>query len=158
MSEIIKMLQEEIAALKIKGGKLIEENTILKGFKAIVMEDPTKYDDRGPNDLTRQIGELECELAGLKTKNQELQNEMILIKGITVTNSPELRDANKKIKELEARLAEVLNVEDDHQKLNGKMQMRLTEIEQENIDLMADNKKLARQIEDQLDRARRAGL
>ncbi len=38
------------------------------------------------------------------------------------------------------------------------MQMRLTEIEQENIELMADNKKLARQIEDQLDRARRAGL
>ena len=106
------MLQEEIAALKLKGGKLIEENTILKGFKAMVMEDPSKYD----------------------------------------------RDANKKIKELEARLAEVLTMEDEHQKLNGKMQMRLTEIEQENIELHADNKKLARQIEDQLDRARRAGL
>ena len=158
MTEIIKMLQQEIAGLKLKGGKLIEENTILKGFKAMVMEDPSKYDDRGPNDLTRQIGELQCELAGLKTKNQELQNEMILIKGITVTNSPELRDANKKIKELEARLAEVLTIEDEHQKLCGKLEMRLTEQEQENIELHADNKKLARQIEDQLDRARRAGL
>ena len=30
----------------------------------------TKYekDDRGPLDLTRQIGELQCEIAGLKTK------------------------------------------------------------------------------------------
>ena len=143
MSEIIKMLQEEIAALKLKGGKLIEENTILKGFKAMVMEDPSKYDDRGPNDLTRQIGELQCELAGLKTKNQDLQNEMILIKGITITNSPELRDANKKIKEIEARLAEVLTIEDGHQKLCGKLEMRLTEQEQENIELMADNKKIS---------------
>ena len=36
-----------------------------------------------------------------KKKCQELENEMVLIKGITVTNSPELREANKKIKELE---------------------------------------------------------
>jgi len=27
-----------------------------------------KNDDRGPLDLTRQIGELQCEIAGLKTK------------------------------------------------------------------------------------------
>ena len=38
-----------------------------------------------------------------KKKCQELENEMVLIKGITVTNSPELREANKKIKELEEK-------------------------------------------------------
>ena len=93
-----------------------------------------------------------------KQKCQELENEMILIKGITVLNSPELRSSQKKVKELEDRLAEVLSLDDDHQKLNGKLQMKLTEIEQENIELHADNKKLARQVDDQLDRARKAGL
>ena len=40
----------------------------------------------------------------------------------------------KKIKELEDRLAEVLSLDDEHQKLNGKLQMKLTEIEQETGD------------------------
>ena len=93
-----------------------------------------------------------------KQKCQELENEMILIKGITVLNSPELRSSQKKVKELEDRLAEVLSLDDDHQKLNGKLQMKLTEVEQENIELHADNKKLATQVDDQLDRARKAGL
>jgi|TARA_R100001594_G_scaffold108315_2_gene142995 predicted nucleic acid-binding Zn-ribbon protein len=107
-----------------------------------------------------------------KKKCQDLENEMVLIKGITITNSPELREANKKIKELENRMAELLTVEDEHQKLNGKLQMKLTELEdfnirvrqevtakeQENLELHADNRKLAKQIEEQLDRLRKGGM
>ena len=112
------------------------------------------------------------EMRALHKTNQELTNEMILVKGITVTNSPELRDANKTIKALEDRLAELLSVEDEHQKLNGKLQMRVTELEEFNIkvrqevtikeqeilELHGDNTKLARQVEDQLDRMRKSGL
>jgi chromosome segregation ATPase len=107
-----------------------------------------------------------------KKKCQELENEMVLIKGITITNSPELREANKKIKELENRMAEVLSIEDDHQKLNGKLNMRVAELEEFNIkvrqevtvkeqeilELHADNKKLSKQIEDQVDRLRKSGM
>ena len=93
-----------------------------------------------------------------KKKCQELENEMILIKGITVTNSPEMREAKKKIKELEIGLANALEVNESHQKLNGKLQVRLTELEQENIELHADNKKLAKQIDDQVNRLRKAGV
>jgi|TARA_R110000824_G_scaffold52566_1_gene145704 hypothetical protein len=150
MTEIIKMLQEEIAALKLKGGKLIEENTILKGFKAIVMQDPIKYDDRGPADLERQIGELKCEIEGLKNKIRDAELETSLVKAVGM-NSPEMKERDSKI-------AEMIMIDGEHQKLNGKLQMRLTEQEQENIELHADNIKLARQIEDQLDRARKAGL
>ena len=57
-----------------------------------------------------------------KKKCQELENEMILIKGITVTNSPEMREAKKKIKELEIGLANALEVNESHQKLNGRLQ------------------------------------
>ena len=91
------------------------------------------------------------EIRALHKTNQELTNEMILVKGITVTNSPELRDANKKIKEIENRLAEALLVDESHHQLNGKLQMRIIELE-------ADNKKLAVQVEDSVDRMRKAGV
>ena len=139
MKDIITELKNEIQKWRLKLSSQIEENVRLKGFKAMVMEDPKKY-------------------VNWKQRCQELENEMILIKGITVTNSPELREANKKIKELENRLAEVLSLDDDHQKLNGKLQMRITELEQENLELHADNKKVSKQVEDQLERARKAGL
>ena len=98
------------------------------------------------------------EIKALHKTNQELTNEMILVKGITVTNSPELRDANKTIKALEDRLAELLSVEDKHQELNGKLHMRVTELEQENLELHADNKKMAAQVEDTVERMRKAGV
>jgi len=86
-----------------------------------------------------------------KKKCQELENEMILIKGITVTNSPEMREAKKKIKELEIGLANALEVNESHQKLNGRLQEQLTEVEE-------DNKKLAQQIDDSVNRMRKAGV
>jgi predicted nucleic acid-binding Zn-ribbon protein len=86
-----------------------------------------------------------------KKKCQELENEMILIKGITVHNSPEMRDAKKKISELEEALANALAVDESHQKLNGRLQTMLTEVEE-------DNKKLAKQVDDSVNRLRKAGV
>ena len=86
-----------------------------------------------------------------KKKCQELENEMILIKGITIHNSPEMREAKKKIKELEESLANALEVNESHQKLNGRLQEQLTEVED-------DNKKLAQQIDDSVKRMRKAGV
>ena len=151
--DIIKILQREIHDWKVKWGELKEQNVALQGFKKMVMEKPVDYVD-------------------WKKKCQELENEMILIKGITVTNSPELRSEQKKVKELEDRLAEVLSIEDDHQKLNGKLNMRVAELEEFNIkvrqevtikeqeilELHADNKKLATQVEDSVDRMCKAGI
>ena len=139
MKDIITELKNEIQKWRLKLSSQIEENVRLKGFKAMVMEDPKKY-------------------VNWKQRCQDLENEMILIKGITVTNSPEMREALRTIKNLENRLAEVLSLDDDHQKLNGKLQMRITELEQENLELHADNKKVSKQVEDQLERARKAGL
>ena len=114
-----------------------------------------------------------------KKKCQELENEMILIKCITIHNSPEMREMKTKLSETEVilngtkkivnemhqenadmfkRIAELCEVNESHQKLNGKLQTRLTELEQENIELHADNKKLARQIEDQVTRLRKTGV
>ena len=47
---------------------------------------------------------------------QEAENEVILIKGITVINSPELRAANKKIADLEKKLKQMTHLADPVQK------------------------------------------
>ncbi len=95
---------------------------------------------------------------------QEAETETILVKGIGM-NSPEMRKANAQIKELQDsldrfkkenndcynRIAEALEVNESHQKLNGKLQERLTELEEE-------NKKMHEHINKKLDAARKSGM
>ena len=54
--------------------------------------------------------------------------------------------------------ANALEVNESHQKFNGKLQERIIELEQDNLELHADNKKISRQVEDQVERARKAGM
>ena len=46
--DLIKLLQREIHDLKMQWSKLKEENVVLKGFKAMVMQEPKKYHKPGP--------------------------------------------------------------------------------------------------------------
>ena len=87
----------------------------------------------------------------------EAEGETHLVKAVGM-NSPEMKAANAQIKNLEDQLSDTLMIEDDHQKFNGKLQMRLTELEQKNIELHADNKKLAQQVDDKLNQLRKAGV
>jgi septal ring factor EnvC (AmiA/AmiB activator) len=56
------------------------------------------------------------------------------------------------------RIQELETINESHQKLNGGLRREITALEQEKLELHIDNKKLARQIDDQLDRVRKAGL
>ena len=101
----------------------------------------------------------------LKKKGHELLMELnetkVLLKGNkgiveeyhrdNMTLKEHLDEAERTIKNLEIRLAESLEVNESHQKLNGKLQERLTEVEE-------DNKKLAHQITGKLNHVRKAGL
>ena len=99
---------------------------------------------------------------------QEVENEIVLIKGITITNSPELRAANNEINDLKnqiANLEEAVKSKDYFEKPdykflveeNLKLRQRITEIEQEVLETKADNIKLAKQIEDKMDQLRKSG-
>ena len=57
----------------------------------------------------------------------------------------------KKLKELEEGLANALGVNESHQKLNGKLQERLTELEEE-------NKKMHEHLNKQVENARKSGM
>ena len=100
---------------------------------------------------------------------QEAENEMVLIKGITITNSPELRAANNEINDLKnqiANLEETVKSKDYFEKPdykflveeNLKLRQRITELEQEVLEVRADNTKMARQVNDQINKLREAGL
>ena len=92
---------------------------------------------------------------------QEVENEIVLIKGITITNSPELRAANSEINDLKnkiANLEETVKSKDyfrdpDYHFLLGEN----NRLEQERNELLIDNKKLAQQVDDQINQLRRSG-
>ena len=99
---------------------------------------------------------------------QEAENEMVLIKGITVTNSPELRAANNEINDLKNKIADLENAleskdyfeKPDYKFLveeNLNLRRRITELEQEVLETKADNTKLARQVEDKVSQLRKSG-
>jgi tRNA A37 N6-isopentenylltransferase MiaA len=62
-----------------------------------------------------------------------------------------LEEAERTVKNLEIRLAESLEVNEAHQKINGKLQQRVTKLEE-------DNKKLAHEIEDRVQKMRKSGM
>ena len=76
-------------------------------------------------------------IMGEMKKDREPKSELDRIK----------RDNN----DLYNRVAELMEVNESHQKLNGKLQERLTELEEE-------NKKMHDAFEKQIDGARKAGL
>ena len=113
-----------------------------------------KKDDRGPLDLTRQIGELQCEMAGLKTKVHDAELETSLVKAIGI-NSPEMKAAQKEITELKETLkSRDYTRQHDYQFLVDENRR----LEEERNMLTLDNKKLAQQIDDQVNRLRKAGM
>ena len=85
-----------------------------------------------------------------KNKRQEAEGELTIIKGIGNT-SPEMKTLQERVKELDNSLAIALEVNDKHQRYNGELQIRVTELEE-------DNKKLSLQIEDKINQMRKSGM
>ena len=85
-----------------------------------------------------------------KKKRQEAEGELTIIKGIGMT-SPEMKTLQERVKQLDNSLAIALEVNDKHQRYNGELQTRVTELEE-------DNQKLAKQITDKIDQMRKSGM
>ena len=135
--DLVELLQREIQDWKMKYSKLIVENVNLRGFKSIVMNNPTKYSKSG----TCVTAEMKKDRIGHNGPPESIFDE----------ERKNFKDGQAKIKELELSLANALEVNESHRKLNGKLQERLTEVEE-------DNKKLAHQIENRVNRMRKSGL
>ena len=72
---------------------------------------------------------------------QEAEGELTILKGIETNRVKEAQDA----------LANALEVNESHQRLNGKLQSRLTELEEE-------NKKMHDHLNKRINNARKSGM
>ena len=124
--------QKEVWEYKKKESQWIRDKNQLDGNKKIIEELSIKMVELGKVNLA------------LKKRVEEAEGETILVKGIGM-NSPEMRAAQAKIKELEANISSAQGINDDHQRYNGKLQTQLSEA-------LDDNKKLAMQIADMISR------
>ena len=118
---LIEQHQKEIWEWKQKESQWIRDKNQLDGNKIIITE------------LSTKLIAMDKANVALKKRAQEVEGENKIIKGIG-NNSPEM-------KEMEARLASALDINDEHQRYNGELQTRLTEVQE-------DNKRLSKQIQD----------
>ena len=118
--------------------QLEKENKLLQANRPLDTMDEVAY------------RELQTENEKLKKRAHEAEGETSIVKGIG-SNSPEMKALKERVKELDNSLAIALEINESHQRYNGKLQIRLTELE-------GDNKKLSHQVEDKIGMLREKGL
>jgi len=101
-------------------------------------------------------------LANMKKRAEEAEGELSIMKGIETNRVKEaqarcnqLQDELDRVKrdnnDLFNRIADSLEVNESHQKMNGKLQERLTELEEE-------NKRVHEHLNKQVENARKSGM
>ena len=129
---LIEQHKKEIWEWKRKESKWLEDKVLLNGTKKLV--------DKLSEELTR-----------MKKRAQEAEGENTIIKGIG-NNSTEMKALQAKVNEVESTLSSAQDINDNHQRYNGKLQTELTETKE-------DNKRLALQIEDmKMNQMRKSGM
>jgi chromosome segregation ATPase len=133
VSVITDEYKREIQKIKMELSDQIEENVRLKGFKQMVLQKPDDFDKdkSSENDTKTHVSEFYGELEILRKENKKLQI---------------------RVNELEGTLGGAQDINDNHQRYNGKLQTELTEVKE-------DNKKLSNQIEDiKMNHMRKSGM
>ena len=122
---LIESHQRELWDYKKRESQWIMDKNQLEGNQKIINEISAKLVEVTKNNLE------------LKKKLTEAEGETSLVKAIGI-NSPEMK--------------ELREINETHKKINGDLQTTLTNLEQDNIEVHADNIKLSHQIEDLLKR------
>ena len=128
---LIESHQRELWDYKKRESQWIMDKNQLEGNQKII------------NEISAKLVEVTKKNLELKKKLTEAEGETSLVKAIGI-NSPEMK--------------RLLEMNETHKKINGDLQTTLTNLEQENIELHADNVKLSRQIEDQINKLRQSGM
>ena len=134
---------------------------MMKDVKTMIKEEMEKYRDEDRQQEAGQciMGEMRKDREDLSWKEKynkehklrlEAEGETHLVKAVGM-NSPEMKEVKAKLKEVELGLANALQINESHQKLNGKLQERVTELEE-------DNKKMHEHLDKRIESARKAGL
>ena len=126
--------------------------------------------------LTQENEDLKNKYNAEHKSRQEAEGELTIVKTITIDSSPEMRDAKQKIEELQnsmdrlrkensecynriANLVETIKSKDYFEKPDYKFLVNENHrLQQQYLEVMADNKKLAAQIEDRVNQMRKSGM
>ena len=139
---LLEQHQKEIWEWKQKESQWIRDKNQLDGSKKIIEELSTKLVEMAKANIS------------FKKRAQEAEGETTIVKGIGM-NSPEMRELQARVKQLDESLANALEINESHQRYNGKLQLRVSEVEK-------DNKILSKQISDYIknheDKFRKAGM
>jgi len=125
---LMEQHRQDIWEWKQKESQWIRDKNQLDGNKRIIEELSAKMVEMGKANLA------------LKKRAQEAEGENTIIKGIG-NSSPEMKELQARVKQLDESLANALEINESHQRYNGTLQVRLSEA-------LEDNKKLSSQIED----------
>ena len=98
-------------------------------------------------DLTSLLEQHQKEIWEFKQKESQWIRDKNLLDG----NKRIIEELSTKIIEMNDRLKSALDINDEHQRYNGDLQVRLSEA-------LEDNKRLSKQIEDYREMLRKAGL
>ena len=139
---LIESHEKDIWEWKQKESQWIKDKNQLDGNKKIIEE------------LSTELVEMAKANLAFKKRAQEAEGETTIVKGIGM-NSPEMRELQARVKQLDESLANALEINENHQRYNGKLQIQATELKE-------DNKKLSKQISDYIkyheDKSRKGGL
>ena len=142
LTALILQHKKEIWEWKQKESQWLNDRVALNGNKRIVEELATKIVEIGKVNLD------------LKKRVQAAEGETSIVKAVG-SNSPETKELQARVKQLDDSLANALEINESHQRYNGKLQREVSELKE-------DNKKLSQQINDHIrnreDTLRKAGL
>ena len=128
LENLLEQHKKEILEYQQKESQWIRDKNQLDGNKQIIEE------------LSIKMIEISKANLSLKKRVQEAEGETTIVKGIGM-NSPEMKALKTKVNELQGTLGSAQDINENHQRYNGKLQTRLTEVEE-------DNKTLSKQIQD----------
>ena len=142
LTALILQHKKEIWEWKQKESQWLDDRVALNGNKRIVEELATKIVEIGKVNLD------------LKKRVQAAEGETSIVKAVG-SNSPETKELQARVKQLDDSLANALEINESHQRYNGKLQREVSELKE-------DNKKLSQQITDHIrnreDTLRKAGM
>ena len=134
--------------IKQRKNKDISVDAIAKKYKMSVMDVKTMQEWNEKYEKEHKL-------------RQEAETETILVKGIGM-NSPEMKAAKNEINDLKNKIAdleETVKSKDYFKDPDYKFLVDENHrLEQQYLEVMADNKKLTREIEDRIDRMRKSGI
>ena len=102
-------------------------------------------------DLSLLIEQHKKEIWEWKQKESKWLEDRVLLDGTKKLVNKLSEESQARVKQLDESLANALEINENHQRYNGKLQTRLTEVEQ-------DNKRLATQVDDYREQLRKAGF